>query len=219
MKAEELRVPTLSEFTEFSKDAFTRDQLRKAELDVLAALDWHLAVPTIHEFLCLMFQRASLYYPDQFGEVDPRNESVLHGWPSICPATIPRRFDEDQFLLACDYVDALLHCQESLRFRMSELAAACFYLGTSPNSLNGAMFTLCTGYSFSVIWPVIRHLKQLRAILAPGGMYSSFSATPCCGDSTRYSKNLKRIHPGEMWAFQPRHAHLLSEFEDYFYPR
>ncbi|KAI8319847.1 hypothetical protein GQ54DRAFT_292257, partial [Martensiomyces pterosporus] len=219
MKAEELRVPTLTEFTEFSKDAFTREQLKSAELDVLTALDWHLAVPTIHEFLCLMFQRASLYFPDQFGSSADGGARRLHGWPAICPATIPRRFDQDQFILACDYADVLLHCQESLRHRASELAAACFYLGIAPSSLDGAMFTLCTGYSFAAIWPAIRHLKRLRAILAPETAYSSLSAQPCCIAKDRYSTNLRRIRSDEMWAFQPRHAHLLSEFEDYFYAR
>ncbi|KAI7834349.1 hypothetical protein BX661DRAFT_168704 [Kickxella alabastrina] len=116
MKAEEHRVPSLSELTDFSKDAFTRDQLKHAEIDVLTALGWHLAAPTIFEFLSLTFQRAALEFPSQFadptilGELDPEWQT------QECPAAIARRFDARQFAIACDYADALLHCQNAQRF-------------------------------------------------------------------------------------------------------
>ncbi|KAJ1889884.1 G1/S-specific cyclin-E1 [Kickxella alabastrina] len=215
MKAEEHRVPSLSELTDFSKDAFTRDQLKQAEIDVLTALGWHLAAPTIFEFLSLTFQRAALEFPSQFadpailGELDPE-------WRTQeCPAAIARRFDARQFAIACDYADALLHCQNTQRFLGSELAAACFYLGTTPNSLDGTMFKQCTGYSFVDVWPAILHVKRIRAALDTESA-SSLCAKQCCETKDRYVTHYMYIRPAELWAMQPHHAHLLGEFEDAF---
>ncbi|PIA14290.1 hypothetical protein COEREDRAFT_88798 [Coemansia reversa NRRL 1564] len=141
MKAEEQRAPSLSELTDFSKDAFSRDDLKQAEIDVLVALGWKLAVPTVFEFLCIMFQRAALHLPDHFADLAIPRVNASGGDVSICPATISRRFKARQFIAACDYADALLHLQDTLRFTASEVAAACFYLGTAPSSLDGAAFT------------------------------------------------------------------------------
>ncbi|KAJ2822501.1 G1/S-specific cyclin-E2 [Coemansia furcata] len=222
MKAEEQRAPSLSELTDFSKDAFTRDQLRQAEIDVLAALDWHLAVPTLFEFLCLVFQRAAVQFPSRFADQTrlsgpgPSDETAAAD--AKCPATIDRCFDARLFMVACDYADALLHCQDSLRYSASELAAACFYLGTAPNSLDGSTFAACTGYLFTAVWPVILHVKRLKAALAPKSA-TQFRAKQCCETKDRYANHLKRIRPAELWALQPHHAHLLQEFEDAFPPR
>ncbi|KAJ2469230.1 G1/S-specific cyclin-E2 [Coemansia sp. RSA 2322] len=215
MKAEEQRAPSLSELTDFSKDAFTRDQLKQAEIDVLAALDWHLAVPTLFEFLCLVFQRAAVQFPSRFA--DPTRPSTPR--PSeeatSCPASIDRCFDSSLFLVACDYADMLLHCQDSLRYPASELAAACFYLGTAPNNLDGTMFAVCTGYSFALAWPAILHVKRLKTALDPNSA-AQIRAKQCCETKSRYSTHLKRIRPAELWALQPHHAHLLQDFEDGF---
>ncbi|KAJ1822519.1 G1/S-specific cyclin-E2 [Coemansia sp. RSA 2675] len=222
MKAEEQRAPSLSELTDFSKDAFTRDQLKQAEIDVLAALGWHLAVPTLFEFLCLVFQRAAVQFPSRFAdqtrpsEPEPKDKAVSS--ETKCPATTDRCFDARLFMVACDYADALLHCQDSLRYSASELAAACFYLGTAPNSLDGSTFAACTGYSFTAVWPVILHVKRLKVALAPESA-THFRGKQCCETKDRYSNHLKRIRPAELWAFQPHHAHLLREFEDAFPPR
>ncbi|KAJ2855477.1 G1/S-specific cyclin-E2, partial [Coemansia erecta] len=167
MKMEEKHVPSLTELTDFSKDAFTCDQLKQAELDVLEALGWHLAVPTAFEFLCLAFQRAALHFPGQFADSTMPDEPKAEWHPSSSPASVPRRFDARQFVVACDHVDALLHNQNSLRFSASEIAAACFYLSTTSSSLDGTTFTLCTGYSFVDVFPTILHVKRLRAKLNP----------------------------------------------------
>ncbi|KAJ2454407.1 Exocyst complex component S5 [Coemansia sp. RSA 2336] len=196
MKAEEQRVPTLSELTEFSKDAFTRDQLRQAEIDVLVALRWRLAVPTLFEFLGLFFQRAACRFPARF-------------------ASAPQQFNARQFAAACDCADALLHFHDSLRFPPSALAAACFYVASAPCSLDGAAFAQCTGYAFPAVWPAILHLKQLRAALAlPTARL--LRPAPCCSNSLRYAQHLSRIRPDELWAFQPHHPHLLRQFETFF---
>ncbi|KAJ2843786.1 Cyclin-A2 [Coemansia brasiliensis] len=196
MKAEEQRVPTLTELTDFSKDAFTRDQLRQAEIDVLVALRWRLAVPTLFEFLALFFQRAACRFPARF-------------------ASAPHQFDERQFAAACDCADALLHFHDSLRFPPSALAAACFYVASAPCSLDGVAFVQCTGYAFPAVWPAILHLKQLRAALAlPTARL--LRPAPCCSNSVRYTQHLPRIRPGELWAFQPHHPHLLRQFENFF---
>ncbi|KAJ2549320.1 G1/S-specific cyclin-E1, partial [Coemansia sp. RSA 1933] len=167
MKMEEKHAPSLNELTDFSKDAFTCDELKQAELDVLEALDWHLAVPTAFEFLCLAFQRAALHFPALFADSTMPDEPKAEWHPSSSPASVPRRFDARQFISACDYVDALLHNQGSLRFSASEVAAACFYLSTSSSSLDGMMFALCTGYSFVDVFPTILHVKRLKAKLDP----------------------------------------------------
>ncbi|KAJ2779099.1 G1/S-specific cyclin-E1 [Coemansia javaensis] len=208
MKAEEQRAPPLAELTDFSKDAFSRDQLRQAEVDVLVALDWHLAVPTVHEFLCLMFQRAALLHPDLFA--DPAAPRAARADP--CPATTPRRFDARQFTAACDHADALLHFQGALRFRASVVAAACFYLGTAPRSLDGAAFARCTGLAFTAVWPAVLLAKRLRAALRPAAA-GQLCAQPCCAPADRFAAHLRRIRPAELWAFQPHHAHMLAEFE------
>ncbi|KAJ2863775.1 G1/S-specific cyclin-E2 [Coemansia aciculifera] len=223
MKAEEQRAPSLSELTDFSKDAFTRDQLKQAEIDVLAALGWHLAVPTLFEFLCLVFQRAAVQFPSRFAdqtrptEKEPSDGAAASA-DTKCPATTDRCFDASLFMVACDYADALLHCQDSLRYSASELAAACFYLGTAPNSLDGSTFATCTGYLFTAVWPVILHVKRLKAALDPKSA-TQFRGKQCCETKDRYSNHLKRIRPAELWALQPHHAHLLQEFEDAFPPR
>ncbi|KAJ1731632.1 G1/S-specific cyclin-E1, partial [Coemansia biformis] len=216
MKAEEQRAPSLTELTDFSKDAFSRDQLKQAELDVLVALGWHLAVPTVFEFLCLMFQRAALLLPERFA--DPA-AAACKRLPRPCAATTPRRFDPRQLTAACDYADALLHFQGSLRHRASVLAAACFYLGTAPNSLDGPMFAQCTGYAFPEVWPAVLQAKRLRAALDPAAAATLLRVRPCCEDSTRYASHLKRIRPAELWAYQPHHVHLLDEFERHFASR
>ncbi|KAJ2747396.1 G1/S-specific cyclin-E2 [Coemansia sp. BCRC 34301] len=224
MKAEEQRVPTLSELTDFSKDAFTRSQLRQAEIDVLSALDWHLAVPTLFEFLCLVFQRAAVQFPGRFADPtrpssrEPSGKAADSSAAKKCPATIERCFDARLFMVACDYADALLHCQGSLKYSASELAAACFYLGTAPNSLDGAMFAACTGYAFTAVWPAILHVKRLKAALDPKSA-TQFRGKQCCETKDRYSNHLKRIRPAELWALQPHHSHLLQQFEDAFPPR
>lgn len=218
MKAEEQRVPRLSELTDFSKGAFTRSQLRQAEIDVLSALGWHLSVPTLFEFLCIIFQQAALHAPEKFGDsTAPDNAETTpkftHGFLTACPATTARSFDAQLFMAACDYADTLMHCQRSLKFKASELAAACFYLGTAPSSLKGSTFVKCTGYSFSDIIPVIMHIKRLRSSLDPQ-FVSPIRAKQCCKIKDRYATHLKRIRPAELWAFQPHHAHLLQQFED-----
>ncbi|KAJ2711513.1 G1/S-specific cyclin-E1 [Coemansia spiralis] len=216
MKAEEQRAPSLTELTDFSKDAFSRDQLKQAEIDVLVALRWHLAVPTVYEFLCLTFQRAALLLPERFA--DPGAAGKCH--PRQCAAMTPRRFDPRKFTAACDYADALLHFQGGLRHRASVLAAACFYLGTAPDSLGGPMFARCTGYAFSEVWPAVLQLKRLRTALDPAATASALlRPRPCCEPSTRYASHLKRIRPAELWAFQPHHTHLLDEFENHFASR
>ncbi|KAJ1668212.1 G1/S-specific cyclin-E2 [Coemansia sp. RSA 1813] len=215
MKMEEKHVPSLMELTDFSKDAFTCDQLKQAELDVLEALGWHLAVPTAFEFLCLAFQRAALHFPGQFADATMPDKPKAEWHPSSSPASVPRRFDARQFIAACDHVDALLHNQSSLRFSASELAAACFYLSTTSSSLDGTMFTLCTGYSFVDIFPVILHVKRLKAKLDPDSS-SLLCAKQCCETKDRYSRHLKRIRPAELWTIQPHHPHLLPEFEDLY---
>ncbi|KAJ1849859.1 Cyclin-A2 [Coemansia sp. RSA 2708] len=210
MKAEEQRVPTLTELTDFSKDAFTRDQLRQAELDVLVALRWRLAVPTLFEFLALAFQRAAARFPARFAD-----STVPRGYDASCPAATPRRFRIHQFAVACDYADALLHFHDSLRFPASALAAACFYLGTAPDSLDGAAFAQCTGYAFAAVWPAILHAKQLRAVLdSPAAR--QLRPTPCCDAGARHAGHLQRIRSGELWTYQPHHDHLLPQFEAYF---
>ncbi|KAJ2794876.1 Cyclin-A2 [Coemansia guatemalensis] len=218
MKAEEQRAPSLSELTDFSKDAFSRDDLKQAEIDVLVALGWKLAVPTVFEFLCIMFQRAALHLPEHFADLTMPRIHARDGNASICPATISRRFKAEQFIAACDYADALLHLQDTLRFTASEIAAACFYLGTAPSSLDGAAFLQCTGYSFATIWPAVLHAKRLRSLLDPASA-TQLCARPCCDSKDRHSSHLKRIRAAELWAFQPHHAHLLGEFEDFFAAR
>ncbi|KAJ2078073.1 G1/S-specific cyclin-E1 [Coemansia sp. RSA 988] len=218
MKAEEQRAPSLSELTDFSKDAFSRDDLKQAEIDVLVALGWKLAVPTVFEFLCIMFQRAALHLPDHFADSTMPRIRTSDDNAAMCPATISRRFKSQQFIAACDYADALLHLQDTLRFVSSEIAAACFYLGTAPSSLDGAAFTQCTGYSFATVWPAVLHAKRLRALLDPASA-TLLCARPCCDSKDRHSSHLKRIRSTELWAFQPHHAHLLDEFEDFFAAR
>ncbi|KAJ2391060.1 G1/S-specific cyclin-E2 [Coemansia sp. RSA 2559] len=215
MKMEEKHVPSLTELTDFSKDAFTCDQLKQAELDVLEALGWHLAVPTAFEFLCLAFQRAALHFPGQFADSTMPDEPKAEWHPSSSPASVPRRFDARQFVVACDHVDALLHNQNSLRFSASEIAAACFYLSTTSSSLDGTTFTLCTGYSFVDVFPTILHVKRLRAKLNPASA-SLLCVKQCCETKDRYSRHLKRIRPAELWTIQPHHPHLLPEFEEIF---
>ncbi|KAI9504976.1 G1/S-specific cyclin-E2 [Coemansia spiralis] len=215
MKMEEKHVPTLAELTDFSKDAFTREQLKQAELDVLTALGWHLAVPTTFDFLCLAFQRAALHFPKQFADSTAVGKDKTDWQPSSYPAAVPRRFNAQQFTVACDYIDILLHNQSSLRFSASEIAAACFYLGTAPNSLDGPMFAQCTGYSFVDILPTILHVKRLKAKLDPT-FTATLRAKQCCEIKDRYTRHLKRIRPAELWAIQPHHSHLLREFEDLY---
>ncbi|KAJ2662162.1 Cyclin-A2 [Coemansia sp. RSA 1199] len=209
MKAEEQRVPTLTELTDFSKDAFTRDQLKQAEIDVLVALRWRLAVPTLFEFLALMFQRSACCFPALFAD-----RTSVAPCSTQDPATTSRQFDARQFATACDFADALLHVQDSLRFPASELAAACFYLGTAPNNLDGASFARCTGYSFPAVWAAILHAKQLKAALDPVAARSLCPA-PCCDTKDRYANHLARIRPAELWTYQPHHAHLLDQFENF----
>ncbi|KAJ2506668.1 Cyclin-A2 [Coemansia sp. RSA 2049] len=213
MKMEEKHVPSLSELTDFSKDAFTFEQLKQAEFDVLEALGWHLAVPTAFEFLCIAFQRAALHFPDQFADSTMVGGPKPEWHPSSSPTTVPRRFDARQFIAACDHIDALLHNQSSLRFSASEIAAACFYLGTTSSSLDGTVFALCTGYSFVDIFPAILHVKRLRAKLNPA-YSSSLCVKQCCQTKDRYSRHLKHIRPAELWTIQPHHPHLLHEFEE-----
>ncbi|KAJ2763884.1 hypothetical protein IWQ56_004689, partial [Coemansia nantahalensis] len=124
------------------------------------------------------------------------------------------------FTAACDYADALLHFQGGLRHRASVLAAACFYLGTAPDSLGGPMFARCTGYAFSEVWPAVLQLKKLRVVLNPAAAAAALlRPRPCCEASSRYASHLKRIRPAELWAFQPHHTHLLGEFESHFASR
>ncbi|KAJ2726692.1 G1/S-specific cyclin-E2 [Coemansia sp. Benny D115] len=214
IKAEEQRVPALSELTDFSKDAFTRDQLRQAEIDVLEALEWHIAAPTLFEFLSLAFQRAAAAVPERFADpTAPGEVGARWRWGESL-AVIARRFDTRPFLLACDYADALLHHQESQRFLGSELAAACFYLGTAPCGLDGHVFRECTGYSFAAVWPAIAHVQGLKAQLRPHEAIG-LCAQACCESKNRYAAaNISRIRADEIWAIQPHHAHLLNEFEE-----
>ncbi|KAJ1945701.1 Cyclin-A2 [Linderina pennispora] len=206
MKAEEQRVPTLSELTDFSKDAFTRDQLKAAEISVLTALSWHLAVPTLHEFLAMFFQRAALL------DSKETQAGVLR-WKNECPASIPCGFSRDRFAVACDYADLLLHCQEALQFRASELAAACFYVG---GVVDAQVFGECTGMKFAKVWPAVRFIKRLKAAVSPNGMLALNDRMPCCAPKSRHGVRLKHIRQDELWAFQPHHVHLLDEFEAFF---
>ncbi|KAJ1849685.1 hypothetical protein LPJ57_008313, partial [Coemansia sp. RSA 486] len=107
-------------------------------------------LPTAVNFLVLAFQRAAIELPGQFAEKQQRNgqqgesarEIAIGPFANaVCLATI----------LLCD--------QDSLLFRWSELAAACFFIAAQPSGIDSGVFLKCTGYTLESVEPAIVYVQ------------------------------------------------------------
>ncbi|KAJ2238330.1 G1/S-specific cyclin-E2 [Coemansia sp. RSA 1722] len=210
IKAEEKNTPSMKLLTACADGAFLCQELKEAEREVVLALDWHLAVPTMFDFLTLAFQRAALELPELFADTTIPAANKAKQQTEVCPANVPRRFYARLFIMACDIADALLHNQSSQRFLGSELAATCFYLTAEHHGVDRDVFERCTGYPLESVQPAIDHTKRLL-----GDLYMEsgpeMGSVQCC--ETKGRLELQQISPDQLWAYQPHHTHLLEEFE------
>ncbi|KAJ2590155.1 hypothetical protein H4R99_007196, partial [Coemansia sp. RSA 1722] len=139
------------------KDILEIEQTKQALQDVAQTLYWCTSVvkgvdgktfaktvdlPTAVDLLVLAFQRAAIELPGQFAEKQQRNgqqgesarEIAIGPFANaVCLATI----------LLCD--------QDSLLFRWSELAAACFFIAAQPSGIDSGVFLKCTGYTLESV--------------------------------------------------------------------
>ncbi|KAJ2600013.1 hypothetical protein H4R99_003493 [Coemansia sp. RSA 1722] len=114
-------------------------------------------LPTAVNFLVLAFQSAAIELPGQFAKEQQQLER-LHNRQQ---AVFAREFAIEPFAKACCLANILLRDQDSLLFRWSELAAACFFIAAQPGGINPGVFLKCTGYTLESVEPAIVYARAV----------------------------------------------------------
>ncbi|KAJ1881331.1 hypothetical protein H4R99_007130 [Coemansia sp. RSA 1722] len=114
-------------------------------------------LPTAVNFLELAFQRAAIELPGQFAE----EQRLLERPHSRQQGDFVREFAIRPFAKACRLANILLCDQDSLLFRWSELAAACFFIAAQPGSIESGVFLRCTGYTLESVEPAIVYARAV----------------------------------------------------------
>ncbi|PWA03712.1 hypothetical protein BB558_000127 [Smittium angustum] len=112
IKMEETKSIKLREMTSIAQGAFSLNELRDAEIQVLNAAGWNLNISTI-----------SMFLGNFCTSLIPSN--ALH--TSSLPNT---SFDSFIFGIASDFAGIVLHCTDCLDFSYSQIAASCYYLAS-----------------------------------------------------------------------------------------
>ncbi|KAJ1878540.1 hypothetical protein LPJ57_003352, partial [Coemansia sp. RSA 486] len=117
-------------------------------------------LPTTVNFLVLAFQRAAIELPEQFTEeqqLEQQPEQQRNGQQGESAREIAIGPFAEAFRLAT----ILLCDQDSLLFRWSELAAACFFIATQPSGIDSGVFLKCTGYTLESVKPAIVYARAV----------------------------------------------------------
>ncbi|KAJ1854425.1 hypothetical protein LPJ57_007416 [Coemansia sp. RSA 486] len=154
------------------KDILETEQSEQALQDVAQTLYWCTSVvkgvdgrtfaktvdlPTAVDLLVLAFQRAAIELPGQFAEEQRLLERLHDGQHG----DFARGFAIRPFAKACRLANILLRDQNSLLFRWSGLAAACFFIAAQPGSIGSRVFLRCTGYTLESVEPAIVYARAV----------------------------------------------------------
>ncbi|KAJ2232362.1 hypothetical protein H4R99_002147 [Coemansia sp. RSA 1722] len=85
------------------------------------------------EFLVVAFERAVIELPERFSEKEPELNTEQQ-------ATYTRKIAMQPFNNVCRLANLLLCDHDNLLFRCSELAAACFLIGTQSEKIDPSLF-------------------------------------------------------------------------------
>ncbi|KAJ1641659.1 hypothetical protein LPJ64_006394, partial [Coemansia asiatica] len=162
MSSKHKPTPSLT-ISDYDVDRFATEHLGTAFHQVAQSLDWCLEMvpeetgrsirrsvnlPTMFDFLVFIFQRAAIELPERFADPEQEQRDI------DAQEVFPIKFAMGPFWHACHFATTLLRDQDCLFYRISELAAACFYLVVRNEGIEPSVFKRCTGRSLTKVQSV-----------------------------------------------------------------